>query len=384
MSSKLNMSEIDPYEIVRQKMVLGPLYAPKHKSVMKLLKIFWNEEVINILSKFESADKWITIKELEEKTNIPRKEIKEILSRSVEIGTIDRNMNKYCLIPILPGIFERYYQRRKDTEENHIKSAKLYRDLMKNVFSQEIIEQDFRIFRPVLPIDAKEKLLEINEEFDVQSQVLPYEEVATLIENNEDFTVIPCQCRLIGELSGEPCNVAHSDMGCFIVGLGAQRALTNTAGARSLTKEEAIDFIKETEKAGLVHNTIWDKGYESSHFICNCCSCHCGAILPSKLLGLSEKEGTVQPSNFAPKFDMELCIKCETCIRKCPNGAIYHKWPQESDSSDEKMVLREDFCIGCGICAVNCPKDAIKLVKVRDIEPPDKNMIGNKTFLEFA
>ena len=47
------------------------------------------------------------------------------------------------------------------------------------------------------------------------------------------------------------------------------------------------------------------------------------------------------------------------------------------------MILREEFCIGCGICAANCPKDAIKLVKVRDIEPPDKNMIGNKTFLEI-
>jgi ferredoxin len=378
------MSEMDPYEVVRKKMVLGPLYAPKHKSVMKLLKIFWNEEEINILSKFETADKWITIKELEERTGIPRKEIKKILERSVDIGTIDRNMNKYCLIPILPGIFERYYQRRRDSEENHIKAAKLYRDLMKDVLSVETIESKFKIFRPILPINAKEKLLEINEEFDVQSQVLPYEEVANLIEKNEDFAVIPCQCRLIGELSDEPCDVAHSDMGCFIVGLGAQRALTNYKDARSLTKEEAIEFLKETEKAGLVHNTIWDKGHESSHFICNCCSCHCGALLPTKLLGLKVNDSAIQQSNFAPKFYMDLCIKCETCVRKCPNGAIYHKWPQESDSSDEQMVLREELCIGCGICAANCPKDAIKMVKVRNIEPPDKNLIGNKTFLEFA
>ena len=90
------MAEIDHYDIVRQKMVLGPLYAPKHKSVMKLLKIFWNEEEIKILSKFETADKWITIKELEEKIGIPRREIKKILQKSVEIGTIDRIMNKYC------------------------------------------------------------------------------------------------------------------------------------------------------------------------------------------------------------------------------------------------------------------------------------------------
>ncbi len=379
------MAEIDYYENVRQKLVLGPLYAPKHKSVLKLLKIFWNEEEIKILSQFETADKWVTVKQLEERTGNPKKEIKNILANAVKKGTIDRKMNKYCLIPLIPGIFERYYQRRKDTKENQIKAAKLYRDVMKNVLPQVFIETDFKIFRPLLPIEATEKLIEINQEFDVQSQVLPYELVKTLIDNNEYFTVIPCQCRLIGELSGEPCEVAPAEMGCFIVGLGAQSVIQRgLSGARQLTKEEAIDFIKETEKAGLVHNTIWDKGFESSHFICNCCSCHCGGLFPTKHLHLSEKDGAIQPSNFAPKFNMDLCVKCETCIRKCPNEAIYHKWPNELDSSDERIVLREKLCIGCGICAANCPKDAIKMVKVRDIEPPDKNKIGNKTFLEIA
>ncbi|MFX0006529.1 MAG: 4Fe-4S binding protein [Promethearchaeota archaeon] len=39
------MTEADYYEIIRQKLVLGPLYAPKHKKVVEFLKIFWNEEV---------------------------------------------------------------------------------------------------------------------------------------------------------------------------------------------------------------------------------------------------------------------------------------------------------------------------------------------------
>ncbi|KKL04584.1 hypothetical protein LCGC14_2614620, partial [marine sediment metagenome] len=44
------MSEIDNYEIVRQKLTLGPLVTPKHRKVKKLLKIFWNEEEIKLLS----------------------------------------------------------------------------------------------------------------------------------------------------------------------------------------------------------------------------------------------------------------------------------------------------------------------------------------------
>ncbi|MFX1451332.1 MAG: hypothetical protein ACFFCM_10845, partial [Promethearchaeota archaeon] len=67
------MTEIDPYENVRQKLILGPLNAPKHKIITKLLKVFWNEEEIKILSHFESADQWNPLKVLEEKTGIPKK-----------------------------------------------------------------------------------------------------------------------------------------------------------------------------------------------------------------------------------------------------------------------------------------------------------------------
>jgi len=298
----------------------------------------------------------------------------------VKVGTIGRKMNKYCLEPIIPGIFEKYYQKRLDTEENHIKAAKYFRDLIKNVLPQHAYEMKWKIFRPVLPLEAEEKLIEINEEYDVESQALPYELVKNLIDKNENFAVIPYQCRLIGEMNGEPCEVASAEDGCFIVGIGAQLALDQTEGARRLTKEEAIEFIKMTEKAGLVHNSTWDKGNDSSMYICNCCSCHCGSLYASKIYQFR----AVHPSNFAPKFNMNICVKCETCVKKCPVGAIYHRWPIESDASDERMVLRENLCIGCGICAVNCPENAIKMIKVRDIEAPEKNYIGgNKTFIDL-
>ena len=43
------MTKIDYYETVRQKLVLGPLKAPKHRKVTKLMKIFWNEDEIKLL-----------------------------------------------------------------------------------------------------------------------------------------------------------------------------------------------------------------------------------------------------------------------------------------------------------------------------------------------
>ncbi|MFW9829250.1 MAG: 4Fe-4S binding protein [Candidatus Thorarchaeota archaeon] len=375
------MSKIDYYEIVRQKLVLGPLTAPKHKKIIKLLKIFWKEEEIKLLSHFESADKWNSLTQLSERSGLPKDKIKSMLMKSVKKGTISKKGTKFCLDPIIPGIFDKYFQRSLDTEENLKKAAKLYRDIMKEIMPQrnQLNDPEWNLFRPVLPLEAEEKLIEVNKEFDVQAQVLPYESVKTIIDNNEQFAVISCQCRLIGELSGEPCEVAPAEMGCFVVGsAGVMMVSAGIRGARLLNKKEAIEFIKETEKRGLVHNTVFDNGYESSVFICNCCGCHCLMLFPAKLF---HEKGSL-PSNFSPKFDNELCTKCETCMRKCPNEAIYHRFAIETDPI-ERMVLREDLCIGCGVCAVNCPNNAIKMVKVRDEKPPEKSMIGNKTFLEL-
>ncbi|MCK4285865.1 MAG: 4Fe-4S binding protein [Candidatus Lokiarchaeota archaeon] len=376
------MTEVDYYEIVRQKLVLGPLVTPKHRKIIKLMKIFWNEEEIKLLSHFDPADQWTSLKQLVERSGLSKDEIKKILRRPFITGTISKKGAKYCLEPILPGIFERYFQRNRDTEENFKKAAPLFRALMKEVAPQGDLLKDknWRLFRPLLPLEAEEKLIEINKDFDVQSQTLPYESIKNLIDKHDMFAVITCQCRHIAELTGEPCEIAPAEMGCFIAGPGAQMMVDGgILGARYLNKEEAIEFIKETEKRGLVHNTVYDEGNESSMFVCNCCGCHCGVLYPPKLFN---ERGAYQ-SNYSPKFNNELCTKCETCMRKCPQEAIYHKFPIEPDLSDEQMVLREELCIGCGICSVNCPNDALKMVKVRDNIPPKKNLIGNKTFLEM-
>jgi len=374
------MTEVDYYETVRQKLVLGPLFAPKHRKIKKLMKVFWNEEEIKLLAHFESADKHISLKQLEERSGIPKDEIKKILSRSAQNGTISKSGAKYCLEPIIPGIFEKYFMRSTDTEENLKKAAVLYRDIMKEVLPQNSRDMEWKLFRPLLPLETNEKLIEINKDYDVQAQTLPYETVLNLISKHDQFAVITCQCRLIGELSGEPCEVAPAEMGCLVAGPAGQMMVkVGVRGARLLNKEEAIEFLKETEKRGLVHNAIFDQGFESANFFCNCCSCHCGALFPAKIFN----EKGVYPSNYSPAFDKELCTKCETCMRKCPKGAIYHKFPIEADSSDEQMVLKTELCIGCGICAVNCPSNAIKMVKVRDNIPPDKQLIGNRTFTEM-
>ena len=359
------MIEVDNYEIVRQKLQIGRITAPNRKEIFKLMKIFWNEEEIKILSQFNSVGKNNTLDQLTRKTGISKEKLEEILDRSVKLGTIIKTNSDYRLMPLVPGIFELYFIKRQDTEENQNKVAEIYRYIFKNKAPDlEKVDSIRKGFRPLLPYDSEEKLIKVDKSFEVENQVLPFEVVKDMIDKNDIFAVIPCQCRLIGELTGEPCEVASSELGCFVVGEGAKKWIDRGA-ARSLSKEEAIEFLRKTEKAGLIHNTIADTSKETSRFVCNCCSCHCGVLLPAKRY---DYKGVVE-TNFVPEFDLKLCTKCEICMNKCQNEAIYHLWPNEPDSSDERMKVREELCVGCGICAANCPNNAIKMVKVKNEHP---------------
>ncbi len=46
------MTEVDYYDLVRQKLEIGALYAPKHKKITDLLKVFWDEDEIKLLSSY--------------------------------------------------------------------------------------------------------------------------------------------------------------------------------------------------------------------------------------------------------------------------------------------------------------------------------------------
>lgn len=369
---------VDYYELVRQKLKLGPVFAPKHKMIFELLKIFWNEDEVKLLSHFEGVGKLLSARKLAKTADLPKDQVKATLNRLADRGTIIKIGNQFGLLPLLPGIFELYYSVYGDTKENLVKVAKLYRKIFVKFLPSQMLQSNFTLFRPLLPYKAEENLIKIDETVPIESQVLPYELVENLIKSNDLFVVKDCDCRKIGELADEPCSVAPASLGCLFSGLAAQLLIDRGIG-RQLTKEEAIDFLKETEKAGLIHNAANASGPVSAMIICNCCKCHCGTIYPFE----KYRVRAVTPSNFLPRFDNETCVKCDTCLKKCPMGAIFHQWANEEDSSDELMVVREEFCIGCGVCASACPNNAILLEKVRNVVPPKHLKIGDKSILDL-
>ena len=61
------------------------------------------------------------------------------------------------------------------------------------------------------------------------------------------------------------------------------------------------------------------------------------------------------PENFRGKPVVDSCIKCGTCLRVCPTGAIGFE--------DDTIVIDLKKCIFCGNCAYYCPKGTIKMSK---------------------
>lgn len=77
-----------------------------------------------------------------------------------------------------------------------------------------------------------------------------------------------------------------------------------------------------------------------------------GIIVSSKAAG--GKTGSW--STRKPLVDQAKCIKCQQCVRICPERSI-------TPDQEKNIKVDYDYCKGCGICAEVCPKQAITLVQ---------------------
>lgn len=364
------MSEIDYYEEVRQKLKIGEgLGTPKHERVMDFLRMIWNEEEVKLLNNFDGVGNALSAAKMAKKAGMDKKIVKKMLNDMADRGTIVRVANQFSIIPLAPGLLELYYLKQGDSKENLIKGAKILREVMNTVLPPMFFLTDTPILKPKMPIDAEaRKIIIINENIKNESSILPTDLARELIEKNDVFVKLPCQCRLIGELAGEPCELTHSsENGCLACGVVAD-TLMNMGIGEVISKEEALEHLRVAEIKGLVHNGANSRGFESYALMCNCCSCHCAMLAPMK----KHQVPGIQKSNYQPKINLEACVLCETCAKKCPMDAIYHKYPMKTDNSDEKMIIVLDKCIGCGVCAANCKKDAIIMEKVITKESPEQ------------
>jgi ferredoxin len=266
----------------------------------------------------------------------------------------------YRLMPFFNvGVFEYTFMKELEDTPKNRKLAELFGKLRDDNKERMRANPDVVVsfLKKMPPIDrtipmrenkATGKEIIIDKELEVPEQkILLNQTVEELIEKFDDIAVGHCFCRHHQDLLGNPCKQTDLRENCFTFGKSA-RYTSEQGFARMVSKEEALDIIKESEEDGLVHKAYhanFDLNRDETS-ICNCCTCCCGQA----------GGPTVNYTNYISVIDHDICVGCGTCVEHCHTDDL-----QLNDEG--KAVHVGDRCIGCGVCAYFCPEDAITLVK---------------------
>ncbi len=82
-----------------------------------------------------------------------------------------------------------------------------------------------------------------------------------------------------------------------------------------------------------------------------------------EIQGLLKGGGKVEVEETI-SIDQEKCVRCLTCYRVCPHGAIY--WDVD------RVAISSLVCEGCGICTAECPMNAIQINEYSDDKIKDE------------
>ncbi len=307
-------------------------------------------------------------------SELPEESFRAFLKTLCEKGLLwtrytEEEEELYVLPPILLGWFEVFLCNGADTPQKREFARRVddffhswgklnvfpFRSLW-NFHTQKKSRSHRRV---VIPQNTNEKVETV--QVDVQqtikipeTKIYPTKSVYELIEKYGDksqIAVVHCFCRQWRKFIGEPCRFKHADESCIALGAITKYAV-NYGIARYISKEEALEIIKDVQKKGAIHQVFHEREDldEPEIAICNCCWDCCGVIgsYSRGLLPIRNRSYYI-----AQIADESLCTGCGTCIKYCPVRAV--------SVVDKKSRIAEIKCIGCGQCELQCPEGVIKL-----------------------
>lgn len=174
--------------------------------------------------------------------------------------------------------------------------------------------------------------------------VSPVEEAIKLIEEADGIvTARACDCFMY--LEG--CDRDKSDV-CIHV-LPKEPVLNSSLDrgiCKEITKEEAIEIIKRTDRDGLVHSLM-------PNGMCNCCVCCCYNLKNADEYPIKDN---LLLTPYRAFIDEGKCVGCKMCMKKCQFSALSLK--------NGVMKVDHELCWGCGVCRTICNRNAIHMEKI--------------------
>jgi ferredoxin len=309
--------------------------------------------------------------DVENRTGLPKKDCDRLIETLLSKGHIteleaEPGEEPYLhVMSIFPGWFEHYLMGGADTPDRREFSRRVsaYFNAARAVPPDvlNMILKDVSPNRSVATANpTTSKLIEVNAALPPQvNEVYPTHSILNILEQLPDDEVISvghCFCRQQRKLDGDPCRMHLPDEACIALSPGAEHVIKRGLGRR-ISKQEAIDLVKECESKGAIHQVgrlVPLKDFKAKYevdIICNCCWDCCGVVgnysrgnIPFML----------KSYYIAEMPDENVCNGCGVCEEYCPVRAI---------AVNEYGIARIDdkLCCGCGLCAQHCPEQAVRL-----------------------
>ena len=255
-----------------------------------------------------------------------RKQLKGMARRGlIEAGRTERGLG-YGLMPFVVGI----YEMQANTIDAEL--ARLFEDYYHQAFG-----------RTVAISPSYHRVIPVGQSVETNVEIQPFESVAQIVDNVAAWGVMDCICRKQEALVGDPCDHPIEDT-CMVFSRTAG-AFDGSSSVRSLTREQAMETLRQVTEAGLVHSVTNNR--QGTWYICNCCTCSCGILRGIADLGIAN---AVARSAFVNRVDDAVCIGCGACVESCPFDAM---------SVDDVAAVDGVRCVGCGVCVSACPNLAI-------------------------
>jgi ferredoxin len=285
--------------------------------------------------------------EIAARANIPEKDarrtLKDMVRKKMILFSKGDSALEFGLMPFVVGFYEELLPRLN--EEISLLFEEYFQETRGGITGKGL---------------SVHRVIPVQESIDFEMEVYPYEQASTLIENAEAWGVRNCICRVQKSLIGDPCD--HPVENCLVFAPVAGY-FDNSEVDRSITKQEALQILRDSEEAGLVHTT--GNYQDRNSYICNCCTCSCGIL---RSVAEFNNSAAIAKSDFLVVVDEGLCIACGDCLERCQFNAL----------NVDGVFCEVDpaNCVGCGLCVPFCPEDAMVLVrrKVGEVPPPPASL----------
>ena len=329
------------YEELRSVLDSHPTTAPESPKILEILGILFTPEEASLAAKM-SYKPW-PVEKIAKTAAVTEAEAQKLLESMANKGILFSKTKEgkklYGLVPLIPGIFAFPFMKIKTvTSPMEKRLAELWEE-----YHHEALGASFSGNpTPLMRVIAVDKAIP------AENRVHPYEEVKYFISNAAFIALADCACRISVGKCDKPKDV------CLIFD-GAGEFLVERGFARQITKEEGMDVLDRSEKAGLVHTS--NNSADRAGMICNCCPCCCTVLRGRTQV---KHPHAFETSRFEARIINDECTGCGVCAEeRCPVNAI--------EIVDDLAVVNVEECIGCGLCVTGCPVDAIELVERKSI-----------------